>query len=357
MFENILRILVLSLVIGLVAIGCSEEIDINPEQTRLTFSAEAKAGFVTGGGWIPIGNKKGTFGFNVRCKKGSNVPRGNLIYVDHSTRMRVHSETIKSLVITGNRATFTGDCKINGIRRYTFTVAIEDNGEPGRHKDIFNISLSNGYFAGDTLGGGNIDIKGIEEEEVIISDNFDKQSVGDQPLGWELVGGATADWYISDEYSHSKPNSLRITVTSISAPGDAGVVRKQFSWPLSKDLTFKFSALVTENNRSHVIVGVKEGKAKFMILFSNHGELCYHDAQGFNVVSTYSPNTWYDFKIIYHPSTDTHDLYLNGVLKGSNISSPNHPRPAGDYFGASFDVADYLGGTMYLDDIRIYVSD
>ncbi len=193
--------------------------------------------------------------------------------------------------------------------------------------------------------------------EVITSDNFDSQSLGDRPRGWDLAGGARADWSISDEYSYSKPNSLKITVTSTSAPGNAGVVQKQFPWPLSKDLTFEFSVLVAENNISHIVVGVKEGKARFMILFSNYGELCYHDSRSFNVVSTYSPNTWYDFKIIYHPSTDTHDLYLNGALQGSALSSPDHPRPAGDYFGVSFDTAGYLGGTTYLDDIRIYDSE
>ncbi len=138
-------------------------------QTRLTFDGSAEnrfpawspyiteeeAGFVTGGGWIPLGKKKANFGFNVKSSGDSTT--GHLTYIDHSTKMKVKSETMSSLVITDNKATFTGDCKIDGVGGYTFTVEVEDNGEPGKN-DIFNISLSDGYSAGGTLGGGNIQI-------------------------------------------------------------------------------------------------------------------------------------------------------------------------------------------------------
>ena len=33
-----------------------------------------------------------------------------------------------------------------------------DNGEPGKNVDTFSISMSDGYIAGGTLGGGNVQI-------------------------------------------------------------------------------------------------------------------------------------------------------------------------------------------------------
>jgi len=115
-------------------------------------------GKLTGGGWItgPSG-AKATFAVSGGIRDGSYW--GHLNYIDHGTGMHV-----QSTAVTG----FTDDSAGGSGRIITYNVTIDgqagtaqvhavDNGEPGRH-DIFGISLSNGYAASGTLGGGNIQL-------------------------------------------------------------------------------------------------------------------------------------------------------------------------------------------------------
>jgi hypothetical protein len=129
---------------------------------------ELTPGKVTGGGQIAIPLrrlKKGvaSFGFNVMYQEGWAAPKGELQYVDHTTKMIVHSHDMTNLVVSPDKtkATFAGECEINGVSGFKFKVYVEDNGEPGKN-DVFKISLSNGYSAGGTLLNGNIQIhKGV----------------------------------------------------------------------------------------------------------------------------------------------------------------------------------------------------
>ena len=111
---------------------------------------------VSGGGWIPVGRDKATFGLNAEREAGQ--VSGHVTYHDKAGKVKVHSEGITSLTVTGNHATFSGPCQVNKASGFTFTVDVVDNGEPGTN-DIFRIHLSNGYEASGTLGGGNIQIE------------------------------------------------------------------------------------------------------------------------------------------------------------------------------------------------------
>jgi len=121
-------------------------------------------GKVTGGGQIelPIRHSKtgfGSFGFNIVQYPEDPAPKGEIQFVDHEMMMLVHGHTMTSLFVWPDKrnATWTGECTINGISGYTFTVYVEDNGEPGKD-DVFIITLSTGYSAGGTLLNGNIQI-------------------------------------------------------------------------------------------------------------------------------------------------------------------------------------------------------
>ncbi len=114
--------------------------------------------FATGGGWIPIGNGKGTFGFVAGYKDHQTSPSGNLVYIDHTIGMKVKATSVTSYTGSGNTRTFGGDASINGASGYTYSVTVVDNGEPGAGHDTFSIHLSTGYSASGTLGGGNIEI-------------------------------------------------------------------------------------------------------------------------------------------------------------------------------------------------------
>jgi len=112
--------------------------------------------FVTGGGWISVNSGKDTFGFNAGFR-GDCVLKGHLEYQDHANGIRISTSSITSYGGSGTSRTFSGQATVNG-QAVTYTVTAVDNGEPGAGADQFTITLSNGYSASGTLGGGNIEI-------------------------------------------------------------------------------------------------------------------------------------------------------------------------------------------------------
>ena len=110
---------------------------------------------VTGGGWIDASGGKGTFGLTAQVKNG---PSGNLTYQDHPQNRTVKSTAITSVMVSGNCATILGRARVNGSGDFGFQVRVCDIDEPGKDADTFSITMSDGYTAGGTLQGGNIQI-------------------------------------------------------------------------------------------------------------------------------------------------------------------------------------------------------
>jgi hypothetical protein len=115
--------------------------------------------FVTGGGWIPSSSSAGakdTLAVAGGIKQGGFW--GHLQYIDHATGMKVRGTGVTAYVITGATSRhIDGTAEIDGMPG-TYQVDVADNGEPGRGVDRFAITLSNGYTATGTLGGGNIQL-------------------------------------------------------------------------------------------------------------------------------------------------------------------------------------------------------
>ena len=126
----------------------------------------------TGGGWIAERaegrEEKRTFGFNAHSELG--VVWGQLQLTDHATKMKIHSDTVATLTITGDTcAEFSGTCRVGRNHGYTFDCAVEDRDEPGCGKDRFSLDVwdpdGNPYYsARGVLGGGNIQIHTSEDE-------------------------------------------------------------------------------------------------------------------------------------------------------------------------------------------------
>jgi hypothetical protein len=111
---------------------------------------------VTGGG--QIGSEKesvrATFGFTIHFSSGDSVPKGNLVYQDHTSNLRFKATSFDRLVIDGNHAWFTGTGELEDGKTVRFNVKIEVS------PDTFSISIPalNGYEAGGALTGGNLTI-------------------------------------------------------------------------------------------------------------------------------------------------------------------------------------------------------
>jgi len=111
--------------------------------------------FVTGGGWIAPSGSKDNFAVAGGIKNGAFW--GHLEYQDKAVGLKVHGTGVTAYTVTGSTSRhIEGTATING-QPGTYKVDVADNGEPGRN-DTFNLTLSNGYTAGGTLQGGNIQL-------------------------------------------------------------------------------------------------------------------------------------------------------------------------------------------------------
>jgi hypothetical protein len=114
--------------------------------------------FITGGGWIipQDGSDKATFAVGGGIKNGAFW--GHLEYIDHNNGLKVHGTGVTAYSVTGPVSRhIEGNADINGVAG-TYKTDVADNGEPGRGVDTFAITLSTGYGAHNTLGGGNIQL-------------------------------------------------------------------------------------------------------------------------------------------------------------------------------------------------------
>src|SRR2546430_2617480 len=83
---------------------------------------------------------------------------GSLQYVNHATGANVQRATFATFTITGNSATFSGTGTNNGTA-CTFSVTVQDNGEPD-NTDPFQITVTPpGTTEGGTLRSGNIQVQ------------------------------------------------------------------------------------------------------------------------------------------------------------------------------------------------------
>ena len=127
-----------TLVGGLIALGLATS-------SWLAYSMAAPAGGtypvtaakVTGGGFI--GTTKATrtsFGFEVQRKKDGTL-KGKL-QVQMPGKHKFHGDTVSSLTVVGNTASWTGGGRFDGAPGFTFAVSVVDNSP-----DTFAITIKN----------------------------------------------------------------------------------------------------------------------------------------------------------------------------------------------------------------------
>jgi len=148
-------------------------VDIDEDYLDALLTFEVVENFVTGGGKIN-GSRKAdwTFGGTVGFDLDGN-PVGQFQIVDHQSKVAYHLNSFSSLsfsdtdapaespVATYDTATFTGSGNDNAGNAVTFTVIIQDLGEPGAGVD--NISVTGpASFGLQVIDGGNFQVHDIE---------------------------------------------------------------------------------------------------------------------------------------------------------------------------------------------------
>ncbi len=100
--------------------------------------------------------------FDVRYQTGAVAPSGSLTFTSSRYRRKIVSTGIDSFIVTGNTATFSGPCTMNGIAGYNYTVTVVDNGTPGSGADTFSIRVTGpnslNYNASGTIASGDYTI-------------------------------------------------------------------------------------------------------------------------------------------------------------------------------------------------------
>jgi hypothetical protein len=116
--------------------------------------------WTTGGGWIPVGLSKGTFGVSGGIKNSDFV--GHLVYQDHGIGLRIKDTAITNVVSGSCETTIVGTGQTDE-GQVQFDVTVRDGGAGGA-SDTFFIHATFAYpapeyFAGPAfLGGGNIKV-------------------------------------------------------------------------------------------------------------------------------------------------------------------------------------------------------
>jgi hypothetical protein len=116
------------------------------------YQYQYSTGHVTGGGSILSKSVQ----FDFEAKAHTSGIKGNCNVKEGKTN-RVDCLTVTSLVVVGTHATFSGTARHNGVET-TFTIDIDDLGEPGKGRDRFAITTGTGYSRSGELTSGNIQI-------------------------------------------------------------------------------------------------------------------------------------------------------------------------------------------------------
>ncbi len=130
-----------------------------PTSTATPTPIPNTSGKIAGGGIINKQAGKLTFGFTIQYTKNSSAPTGNLVFIDHRTKMMLKATSFRVLHIDGSHAVIIGYGTINDQQNIEFTLTVDDLSKNG-FGDRFWIKIPamNGYSAGGTLVVGNIQI-------------------------------------------------------------------------------------------------------------------------------------------------------------------------------------------------------
>jgi hypothetical protein len=130
--------------------------------------APATVGKLTGGGSTDRGARRFNFDVKSRESRGGLAFTGDVSFTDRENGIVLASTAITYLRVEsdGVRATVSGTATVNGVAGYSFTIFVEDRGQPGRN-DTFRIVITGpaGFFydsADYTTVGGRLDTGNLQ---------------------------------------------------------------------------------------------------------------------------------------------------------------------------------------------------
>jgi hypothetical protein len=186
-----------------------------------------------------------------------------------------------------------------------------------------------------------------EDGQSVLNENFNAMTTGLAPSGWnmdDLSGGSAT----VENFPSGTNKSVKLTDTSSTNPV---IISKWLNSP-SGILTVEFDISPAQTG-DFIAAGYlldAAGNRSVRVFFNNTtNEIQVYNGTSVQVVQTYAANTWYKMKYVLNTFTSKFDVYVNGVLKKSNVSF---------YEGASgvAKIQFFSGvpsGSVYIDNVSI----
>lgn len=180
----------------------------------------------------------------------------------------------------------------------------------------------------------------------LVNDDFNSMTTGSAPAGWTLntAGGTIA----VQDIPSSSDKSMKLNDTSTSAFVSTS---KTFT-SSTADTTLEYKTMLAQTTDTEAIyIQNSSGTAAVTVAFDYTGNIYSYYGSTKTNIQTYTANTWYTIKVIARPSTNTFDIYINGVLKASNKGFQNAVTSL-DKVQVKSSAATM--GTVYYDNVQIY---
>ncbi|WP_027400553.1 S-layer homology domain-containing protein [Anaerovorax odorimutans] len=185
----------------------------------------------------------------------------------------------------------------------------------------------------------------------LINNGFEDEEIDLIPSGWKNVY-SSQPVIVSSTVSKNGNNSLKLDGSS----GGASVCYKQIDISGLSHLIFEANLYPTseyENGTMELSDNYNYRKLRLTVL---NGKIQYstsgHDNNDLVELTDYTLNTWYNVKLAVNLTSETYDIYVNGVLEASDISMINMDKPLN---AAGMSSGNASGSnTIYFDDVKVY---
>jgi len=176
-----------------------------------------------------------------------------------------------------------------------------------------------------------------------IVEHFDATPVGEMPQGWTTnTAGGTVQAAATPSSSN---RSLELTDNSSSAYVSAAQSFEAISGPVTAEFKAKFGS------ESFYALHLYDGTTQAVRLRTYNGNIQILNGGTYETLQTYSPGTWYAFKIAADSLTDKVDIYIDGMLVKSQADFVN---PVSSIDSIQFTTHTATAGmVMNIDDIAV----
>ncbi|MER7575839.1 hypothetical protein [Streptomyces sp. NPDC126514] len=176
-----------------------------------------------------------------------------------------------------------------------------------------------------------------------ITGDFDTTAPGSTPAGW-YVTGAAGDATVQD-VPGTVDRSLRLRDTSTSAPVTAGTA---FGTTTATVVAgFRLRAAQTSATIGVHLDG--SGGHSVTVAMGTDGRLYTYNAAERVDLGAYTPNRWYDIRVVAHPSSGTADVWVDGSRKAKGLAFRTGTTALGSITAGTSGAGT---GTAWLDDVR-----